>query len=1190
MAKKTTSQRLAPYNPAKIEKKWQKKWAADKIYRTEEAGSKEKGGSKDKFYILDMFPYPSGDGLHVGHPKGYIATDVISRMKRMQGMNVLHPMGFDAFGLPAENYAIKMKTNPMVAVAKNVQRFKEQLEILGFDYDWSREVNTTDPAYYRWTQWIFLQLFKKGLAYESYEPVNWCPTDKTVLANEDVENGRCERCGTPVEKKPLRQWVLKITDYADRLLRDLDADDYVMPKLIDKVNPHQPGAPLVKRHVAHAIVYDPKAQKYLIIRNKKFGWDTVVIGGIEGDERPEETARREVREETGYTDLEFKRILGGPTEAHYHTKHKGENRVAIAQAAYFELKSDGRVPIVAESMTKGEVSHNEILWVVAEDFVPGKMVNSELPIWLERMRDPAAGWPKPLLDWPESIKEAQRNWIGRSEGAEIDFRLAISEDKKEILKAVTPSVTVYTTRPDTLFGVTYLVLAPEHPWVQVLLPQTQNKAEIEAYVARAKSETEIERTDANKEKTGVELKGVKAINPANNEEVPVWIADYVLADYGTGAVMAVPAHDDRDFAFAKKFKLPIRQVIAWETGTKRPNEERRDGGCAVIFDPNTQKYAFGRLPEGKYDLFGGGVGVQENLVEGILREVEEESGLHHFSYKETIDDAFVHYHNSKKKIDRVARATCLLLILQDDALKSLKQEKHEDYTLVWSEPDKIIKWWEENNHMHDYDHWIIFLKNGVTRAVELEYDRTNKIYDGSARPFTGEGTTINSGSFSDKSSDSVKKDITAFVGGRWVMKYKLRDWVFSRQRYWGEPIPLIHCGKCGVVPVPEKDLPVELPKVKSYEPTGTGESPLAAIKSWVNVKCPKCKGPARRETNTMPQWAGSCWYYLRYEDPNNRKALVDPKKEKYWSPVDLYVGGAEHATRHLIYARFWHKFLNDIGVVSTSEPFTKLQSVGLIMGEDGRKMSKRFGNVVNPDDIVAQFGADTLRIYEMFMGPFDQSIAWSTESMVGPRRFIERVWKLAERVEDSMSHMSPDESVKKVDTLEKEPKENILPAGTRIDRVLQKTIKKVTEDIGAMRFNTAISSLMIALNELEKTASGPDQSPAISRSQFESYLKLLAPFAPHVTEELWISFGNKKSIHTSEWPEYDPKLIVDSQATIAVQINGKMRGTFTAATDTPEEAIKSAALALPEAKKWLEGKEIRKIIVVKGKLLSIVTN
>jgi len=766
------------YDHKKIEKKWQKAWDKANIYKTSDASK------KPKYYILDMFPYPSGEGLHVGHPKGYIATDVISRMKRMQGYNVLHPMGFDAFGLPAENYALTMKVHPEIAVKKNIKRFKEQLGVMGVDYDWGREINTTDPKYYKWTQWIFLQLFKKGLAYESNEPINWCPSCKTGLANEDLEAGRCERCGTLVEKKPLRQWVLKITDYAESLLKDLDAED-----------------------------------------------------------------------------------------------------------------KDGF----------------------------------------------------PLLNWPEYIKEMQRNWIGKSEGAEIEFPISESEEK----------IKVFTTRPDTIFGATYLVLAPEHRLVQELKGQITNWSEVENYIKQVKDKGDIDRLATDKEKTGVELKGIKVTNPANKKEISVWIADYVLGSYGTGAIMAVPADDERDNQFAVKFNLPI--VIDYK-----------------------------------------------------------KAGL-------------------------------------------------KDY--------------------------------GQTKTT-----------------------------------------------------YKLRDWVFSRQRYWGEPIPLIHCEKCGVVPVLEKDLPVELPKVKSYEPTGTGESPLASISKWVNVKCPKCNGKAKRETNTMPQWAGSSWYYLRYMDPKNNKEMVAKKKEQYWNTVDLYVGGAEHATRHLIYARFWHKFLYDIKAISTREPFKKLQSVGLIMGPDGRKMSKRFGNIINPDDIVKRYGADTLRIYEMFIGPFDQAAAWSEEAIIGPRRFLEKVWRIRGKLSKSSS--------------------------PSVEKLLHKTIKKVGEDINNMSFNTAVSTLMVCINEMDRSEVG--------EKDYKILLQILAPFASYMAEELWNSLGEKKSIHISKWPKWNPKLIEDTEVKIAVQVNGKVRAEIVISLEDTEKYVQEKALADVNVYKYTNGATPKKVIYVKGRLINIL--
>ena len=808
------------YNHQEIEKKWQERWQADNLYLT---GSDAK---KPKYYILDMFPYPSGAGLHVGHPKGYIATDILARLRLMQGYNVLHPMGWDAFGLPAENYAIKNKVHPKKATEENIATFKSQLGLLGLSYDWSKEINTTDPAYYKWTQWIFLQMFKKGLAYESHEPINWCPSCQTGLANEDLEAGLCERCGSVVEQRPMRQWVLKITDYAERLLNDLDK----------------------------------------------------------------------------------------------------------------------------------------------------------------------------LPDWEESIKGMQRNWIGRSEGTEINFSVKVDE------KILADNITVFTTRVDTIFGCTYVVLAPENKLVQKFKDQIKNWDAVVKYIEEIKNKTDLQRTDLNKEKTGLEIKGLKAVNPFNQEELPIFIADYVLNSYGTGSVMAVPAHDERDWEFAEKYGLSKRRV--------------------------------------------------------------------------------------------------------------------------------------------------------VTSQVE-----TDQVY-------TDDGTLENSGEFSGLSSALARQQMSEWleknkVGARKI-NYKIKDWVYSRQRYWGEPIPLIHCAKCGVVAVPDKDLPVTLPEVESYEPIGTGESPLAAISDWVNVKCPECGGEAKRETNTMPQWGGSCWYYLRYITPHNETALVDKKQEKYWSPVDFYVGGAEHATRHLIYARFWHKFLFDIGAVNYDEPFTKLKHVGLIMGEDGRKMSKRWGNVINPDEMTEHFGADALRVYEMFMGPFDQAISWNTNGLIGTRKFLEKVEKLFNL--DVTNTVSEDK---------------------KLLSLLHKTIKKVTNDIENFNLNTAVSALMILVNELTDYQK-KNQSWPIALAGRRALLQILAPFAPHLSEELWERLGIKNSIFKSTWPKYDEQLIKDDVANLVIQINGKLRATIEVATDISEAEALDLARANDNIKKWLEGREIVKIIFVAGKLLNIV--
>ena len=1132
-ASRNAGESAPKYDPSRIEKKWQKKWAKDKLYRSKE-DLKKSQDKKDKFFVLDMFPYPSGEGLHVGHPKGYIATDIISRMNRMQGKSVLHPMGFDAFGLPAENYALKMKKNPMDLTEVNVQRFKEQLELIGLDYDWSREINTTDPAYYKWTQWAFLQMYKKGLAFESFEPINWCPSCKTGLANEDVEDGRCERCGTVVEKKPMRQWVLKITDYADRLLNDLDIK--VEPKVPLFITTEGQDAikkdiKFAERNVVMCVIKHWSEDKFLCLKWKKLDWNGFVLGGIEGEEKASEAALREVVEETGYKNIKFVKELG-KVDSQFYQAVKKVNRFAHFTVVSLELISGEQQDTAQE-----EKDLHDVVWVnknEVRNFINRKDLKCAWDLFTGAEKQES----KPLLDWPNSIKELQKNWIGKSEGAELDFKIKNSDK----------TIKVFTTRPDTLFGVTYVVLAPEHALVGEFLTHVENAKEVEAYIVQAKLETEIERTDAKKEKTGVELKGVKAINPANGEEVPVWISDYVLADYGTGAVMAVPAHDDRDFTFAKKFGLEIKQVIAMYATAKdgkdmvRKDKEtsKRKTAYALLFDEKNEKFLCLDWEKfGWHSGIIGGVDENESYKEAALREIKEETG---YSDVEYVRDLGLEQHNhffaAHKDVNRYAFGQGMLFKLKSDRRDDTKEEDTKNHKAIWINSSEMESW----------------LNLSAFRYMWGAYRNGSNC-------FTEEGILINSGKFDGKNSDKIRKDITLSVGGNWVSKYKLRDWVFSRQRYWGEPIPLIHCDKCGVVPVPEKDLPVKLPKVASYEPTGTGESPLAAIHKWVNVPCPKCKKPAKRETNTMPQWAGSSWYYLRYMDPKNNKALVDPKKEKYWAPVDLYVGGAEHATRHLIYARFWHKFLYDIGVVSTIEPFIKLQHVGLIMGEDGRKMSKRFGNVVNPDEVVKNYGADSLRLYEMFMGPFDQQIAWSTSSIVGVRRFIEKVWKLESKVVKS-----------KVESQEI----NI------IDRILHKTIKKVTADISAMSFNTAISTLMIAVNEITDNPVSPNCE------QFEILLKLISPFAPHVAEELWYSLGNKKSIHISEWPAYNEALTVEDEVNIIVQVNGKMRASFKASKALNESELEAQAKSIPEVQKWLEGKSVKKVIVVKGKLVSIV--
>ena len=838
-----------------IEPKWQKYWEENKTFRAKED---EKFPKEKRRYVLDMFPYPSGAGLHVGHPEGYTATDIYCRYLRMNGYNVLHPMGYDAFGLPAENYAIKTGTHPATTTFQNIDHFTQQIKALGFSYDWDRCVITCTPDYYKWTQWIFLQLYKKGLAYEAETPINWCPSCLTGLANEEVKEGHCDRCGAQVTHKVIRQWILKITAYGDRLLEDLDG-----------------------------------------------------------------------------------------------------------------------------------------------------------------------------LDWPDSVKAMQRNWIGRSEGAEVDFTVADSDGKPTDQK-----LKVYTTRCDTLFGATYMVVSPEHPLIEKLTTAEQKDA-VTKYREQAAKKSDLERTDLAKDKTGV-FSGSYAINPVNGKLIPIWVADYVLISYGTGAIMAVPAHDTRDWDFAKKFNLPIIEVLKSEV------------------DVQTQAWT------------EDGVHVNSEFLDGL------------------------------NKKDAIA---------------------------------KMLKFLEEK-----------------------------KI-------------------------------------GKKAVNYKLRDWVFSRQRYWGEPIPLVHCPKCGTVAVPESELPLQLPDVKTYQPTGTGESPLAGIDSWVNCKCPQCGGDARRETNTMPQWAGSCWYYLRYLDPKNDKAFCDKKAENYWMPVDLYVGGAEHAVLHLLYARFWHKVLYDLGVVSTKEPFQRLINQGMITSfafqrknkslvavdavteKDGKfyakddneelervvaKMSKSLKNVVNPDEMIKTYGADSVRMYEMFMGPLTVSKPWNTQGLIGVNRFLDKIWQVSDKP------MSDVDITGKVEA-----------DVASLRKTYAKTVAKVTKDTASLDFNTAISQMMIFINEASKMNSIP-------KAMWEGFVLMLSPYAPHLGEELWSKLGHKESNAYEPWPTFSEEFCVEDTKEIVVSVNGKVRDKFTCAADTPKEELENLAKQTEGYKKFTDGKTVVKVIVVPGKLVNIV--
>ena len=959
-----------------IEKKWQEKWEKDGANKAEDFSK------KPKKYFLVEFPYPSGDGLHVGHCRSYAALDILARKARMDGFNVLYPMGWDSFGLPAENYAIKTGKHPQEITKKNTDNFRRQMKSLGFSFDWSREINTTDPAYYKWTQWIFLQMWKKGLAYKTKMSINWCPKDKIGLANEEVADGKCERCGTSAEKKEMEQWMLRITAYADKLLAGLEEVDY-----------------------------------------------------------------------------------------------------------------------------------------------------------------------------PERVKEQQTNWIGRSEGAEINFKVAREIEspktlgKKEDIeiKYKELDIPVFTTRLDTIYGVSAIVLAPEYPLV-ACLAAPERKKEVYKYIEKVKKETEIERVSEESEKTGVPL-GVVAINPFTGEKVPVWIADYVLANYGTGAVMMVPAHDSRDFAFAKKYGLEIKDVVVPKRiDMKNPPEKgkkivERKTIHGIVRNPKTGKILCLKWEKFPWTTFVvGGVNDGEDIILAAKREIREETGYLNLEFKKVLGGPVrSEYFAAHKDENRVAITSAVLFELKNEKKEAVKENEASIHECVWMDLKDI------NYNTMTCSELDIWLK----RLNEDE------------RAYVDEGTLIYSGKFSGLASPDARRKMADFAEskkfGRRQINYHLRDWVFSRQHYWGEPIPLVFCEKCGVQPVPEDELPVKLPMVKSYEPTGTGESPLANIKSWVNTKCPKCGGKAKRETDTMPNWAGSSWYYLRYADPNNDKVFADKKLLKYWTPVDIYNGGMEHTTLHLLYSRFWHKFLYDEGLVPASEPYKKRTSHGMVLGEGGIKMSKSRGNVINPDDVVKEYGADTLRIYEMFMGPFSEAIPWEPKSIIGVKRFLDKIWNLSSSVIAS-------------------PKGAAISSS--IEKLLHKTIKGVTEDIDNFKFNTAISKLMILVNAMS-------QEKEIPAAYCLLLTTLLAPFAPHLSEELWSKLGNKQSIFLSDWPKYDPALAKDEEFELVIQVNGKVRDKITAPAGISEDEAKHLALQSEKIKPWLDGKEVRKIIFT-GKLLNIV--
>ena len=932
-----------------VEKKWQEYW---KNHHTFEAHIDK---SKEKYYYLVEFPYPSGAGLHVGHVRSYTALDTLARKKRLMGYNVLFPMGWDAFGAPAEQYAIKNHIHPSIAVKENIKTFKSQIEKLGISFDWSREFATTDPEYYKWTQWQFLQFFKHGMAYKAKKNINWCPKCKMGLSNEDSSGGVCERCGTQVVQKEKEQWMLRMSDYAE--------------DLIDGLN------------------------------------DT---------------------------------------------------------------------------------------------------------------------------DFQERTKVAQINWIGKSTGAEVDFKL----------KQVNEKLTVYTTRPDTLYGVTFMVIAPEHPYVDLYSGLIKNMNEVIDYREQTNKKTEFERTQLVKDKTGIKLEGLSAINPINNKEIPIYISDYVMMNYGTGAIMAVPAHDTRDYDFAKKFGIDIIQVLEEETGTPHSDESKKNSIVAIVYDEKQDKYLTINWGNNGGRLFvGGTIKENESSLECAIREIAEETGYTDISLVKTAFKINHHYYAYNKDKYFNIQATPFLFTLNSDKTVSQNLDDDEKFKVEWVSKDIIQK--EIVDELHK-------------KSFEYTVNETAMV---------GDGIHINSDVLDGLHKEEAILKMISYLEekgiGRKKTNYKLQDWIFTRQRFWGEPIPLIYCDDCGWVAVPDEDLPVLLPNVAEYEPTDDGESPLARIEEFVNTTCPHCGKPAKRETDTMPNWAGSSWYWLRYMDPHNDKEFASREALEYWGKVDWYNGGMEHATRHLLYARFWNQFLYNIGLVPNKEPFKVRASHGMILGEGGVKMSKSLGNVINPDDIVAEYGADTLRTYEMFIGDYEKEATWSEQGLNGCKRYLDRVIRLGEKVNDSLEYSS------------------------ELEKDIHKTIKKVTEDIDALKFNTAVSSLMILLNKMEKMDS-------ISKKDYRTYLTLLNPIAPHITEELNEEYQLGSAICESSWPSYEEDKLVDSEKEIAVQVNGKVRATILVHIDDTDDIIKEKALSEDNVKKHIEGKEIVKIIVIKGKIVNIV--
>ncbi|OGG72720.1 hypothetical protein A3A38_00855 [Candidatus Kaiserbacteria bacterium RIFCSPLOWO2_01_FULL_53_17] len=1118
------------YDHKKIEKKWQKEWEKAKLHETPDT---KKG--KDNFYLLVEFPYPSGN-LHVGHWYAFAVPDILVRKLHMEGKNVLYPIGFDAFGLPAENAAIKNKLNPRTWTEGNIKHMKEQIRSMGTSFDWSREVITADPAYYRWTQWLFLQFFKKSLAYQKDTPVNWCPNDKTVLANEQVVNGKCERCGVEVEQRNMLQWNLKISDYADRLIDDLEPLDW--PKEIKESQKNWIGRsegteidfPLLNVDSVKRIVIlhgrngtpDNYVFPWLKQELEKRGY-IVEVPALPNTQEPNDEEQADYVQKNCTLDAKTAIVgqsFGGVVAMRLLERGVKVQRVVMATVPFSGSFNDGKVrKSVTAACKKGfdfeKIRRNAQAFIVLRDLRDEIILHNEAEIW----------------------KQNLNGMLINGHGTVPHFS---GEKEPDMLLASTPTIRVFTTRPDTLFGATYLVLAPEHPMVENIKHKTKNIKEIDAYITAAGKKTELERQE-NKEKTGVKLEGVEAINPATGEKIPLFIADYVLGHYGTGAIMAVPAHDERDFEFARKYSLPTKEVVVPDRIDI--HNPPRDGKQlvprrivqVVVCRPSDGKIIVLHWSHASWKtLIIGGVEGDESLVDAAKREVLEETGYKNIQFVKELGDMYAGFFASHKDENRRAHATGMLFELVNDERDEVSEEEKKKHTASWMTVTEALK-------------DLI----GVEPPIFLSrFDKDNWVY-------TENGTLVNSGEFDGMDSEEAKRKVTEKFG-RAKTTYKMRDWVVSRQRYWGVPIPIVHCEKCGTVAVPDDQLPVELPAIDDYLPTGDGKSPLAKAKDWMmDLRCPSCGGEAVRETDTLDTFVDSSWYFLRYTDPKNEREFASKEKMAHWMPVSLYSGGAEHTTMHLLYSRFWQKAMFDLGLVKDSEPYKKRMNRSLILGPDGQKMSKSRGNVIDPDEVVANLGADTVRMYLAFIGPYNEvsSYPWNPDGVVGVRRFLERVWRLQEKIQEQKT----------------ENKE--------LEMLLHKTIKKVEDDIAALKFNTAISQLMIFLNAAEKEG-------GIGKKQWATLLKLLAPFAPHMAEELWHEAGHDSSIHLEKWPECDTRLLRDKEVTIAVQINGKARVQVTAPADASEAEVRK--LAEEAAAKWIEGREVVRVIYVPNRLVNLV--